>query len=276
MLPGYHTAGLLQHDIVVALEELATIGYRSVAVRPRSGMLAPREDGFGRQVLRVADAISRARLHLVLDLDGHFIDDPWSRRGPSLAAADPSEVERARGSVEAWLEIAGELSAPLITFSSGCSSAQELAPDESVLERIAGQIDPLVEAAARKDVRLALRPQHGDAISTVAQFERLQQWLETDELLLAADIGEMLLGHEMPVADRLARNMDVLACVYLCDRKGGQTTDQPIGRGDVAHQRILQALEKESFSGPVIVRVEGHSELGFTPAAEAIPIFGSA
>ena len=274
MLPGYHTAGLLQHDIVVALETLASIGYRSVAIRPRSGMLAPAEDGFGQQLLRVADAISRTKLRLVLDLNGHFCDDPWSLRGPSLAASERSEVEQARRSTEAWLKFAGELNSSLITLSSGPTSNHELEPDESVLERLASQLDPLVTRAAEAGVRIALRPQHDDAISTVAKFERLQQWLETDELQLAADIGEMLLGHELPLADRLARNVDTLACVYLCDRKAGQPRDLPIGQGDVAHRRILEGLVKQRFRGPVVVRAEGHSELGFTPAAEAIQIFG--
>ena len=273
MLPGYHTAGLLQHDIVVAVEGLAMLGYRWIAIRPRSGMLSPQDDAFGQQLLRVADVVTRTNLQLVLDLDTYFLDNPWQLRGPSLAASDPQEVESARSSVESWIKIAAELSAALITFSSGQSSAQGNDPDETVLERLSNQLDRLVEQASCDQVKLALRPRHGDAIATVAQYERLQQWLETDHLGLAADIGEMLLGHELPLADRLSRNLDALACIYLCDRKSGQSKDVPLGQGDVAHQRVLQGLAKNEFRGPLLVRVEGHSELGFTPAEKAIQLF---
>ncbi len=79
----------------------------------------------------------------------------------------------------------------------------------------------------------------------------------------------------MPLADRLARNLDELACVYLCDRRAGVSGDQRFGQGDVALGRILQSLRNHSFQGHAIARVEGHSELGFTPAQEAIQIFDS-
>lgn len=274
MLPGYHTAGLLQHDLVVAMESLAELGFRSVAIRPRSGMLDWTRDQFGSELLRVADAIARTGLDLIVDFEPHFVGDPWKCQGPSLASSDAAEAERARESIEAWLVYAGELRASLLTFGSG-PATQEFEPVESVLERLGSQLDPIVARSEECGIQAALRPQHGAAISTVAKFERLQQWLHSDRLMLAADIGEMLRGHELPLADRLARHLDTLACVYLCDRKAGQPHDVPLGQGDVAHDRILRGLTEQRFSGPVIARVEGHSELGFSPAAEAIQILGS-
>ena len=149
--------------------------------------------------------------------------------------------------------------------------------DEQILERLAAQLHGLIDQARRRGVRLALRPRGGDAIATVAQFERLAQWLpEAEDLYVAADIGEMLAGGELPLGDRLARNLDVLACVYLCDRRSGHVGDQRIGHGEVALPRILRSLQENGFQGPAIVRVEGHSELGFTPAREAIQIFENA
>lgn len=273
MLPGYHTAGLLQHDLVVAMESLAQLGFRSVAIRPRSGMLDWTSSQFGRDLLRVADAVTRTGLDLIVDFEPHFVEDPWHCHGPSLASRDEAEAERARKSIEAWLVYAEELRASLLTFGSG-AAPQEFEPVESVLERLGNQLNPIVARSEECGIQVALRPQHGAAISTVAKFERLLQWLHSDQLLLAADIGEMLRGHELPLADRLARHLDTLACVYLCDRKTGHPHDVPLGQGDVAHDRILRGLTKQQFSGPVIARVEGHSELGFSPAAEAIQIFG--
>jgi len=273
MLSGYHTAGLLQHDIVVAIEELARLGYRSVAVRPRQGMLAISDAWFGQQLLRIADATARNELQLVLDLDSHFMHSPWESRGPSLSAEEPEEVLAARNWVETWLGLAAESAASLITFSSGIANSHGNEIDSAALTRLASELDHLVRVATKHEVKIALRPRHGDTIATVAQFERLQQWLETEQLGLAADIGEMLQGHEIPLADRLDRNRASLSCVYLCDRLAGQVEDQPIGKGDVAHGRLIASLCEMQFDGPLIVRIESHSQLGLNLAEQAIGIF---
>ena len=90
---------------------------------------------------------------------------------------------------------------------------------------------------------------------------------------LAADIGEMLRGHELPLADRLERNQDALSCVYLCDRRTGQTKDQPIGTGDVAHDRLIARLIGINFEGPAIIRIEGHSHHGLRLAEQGMQLF---
>jgi sugar phosphate isomerase/epimerase len=273
MIVGYHAAGLLFHDPVVAIGELARIGYQSVAIRPHGASLNPSCPYFGQQVLRLGDAIAKASVRCVLDLASPFLPDPFAPRGPSLVSTDPKVAALARDWVASWIAVSGELGVELISFSSGSWEDSGSEPVEAMLERLSAQLRELSDQATRQGVRLALHPRAEDAIATVAQFERLGQWLEVDaNLVLAADVGEMLAGGELPVADRLARNLDELACIYLCDRRAGVSGDQRIGHGDVALGRILQSLRRQDYQGHAIVRVEGHSELGFTPASEAIQI----
>ena len=52
MLLGYNTNGLAHHDLFAAVELLAEIGYRSVAVTIDHGVLSPNEDWQG-QVVRL-------------------------------------------------------------------------------------------------------------------------------------------------------------------------------------------------------------------------------
>ncbi len=271
MIVGYHSGGLLFHDPVVAVGQLASIGYRSVALRPHGASLNPASPDFGQQLLRLGDAIAQAGIRCVLDLDSPFLPNPLAARGPSLVSIDSDVAEAAVQWIATWISAANDLSAELITFSSGSWSESGLEADEAMLERLSDQIRRLVEDASRRGVQLALHPRSGDAVATVAKFERLRQWLDGDAAVrLAADIGEMLASGELPLADRLARNLDELACVYLCDRRAGVEGDQLIGHGDVALARILQSLRTHQYAGHVIVRVEGHAELGFAPAREAI------
>ena len=276
MIVGYHAAGLLYHDPVFAVRELAEIGYASVVIRPHGASLNPESASFGQQVLRLGDAIASAGVRCLLDLDSPFLPDPRHARGPSLVSTVAGEAEAARQWIARWIDVSKELGSSLITFSSGSWGELGEQRDQEMLERLSTQLRALCDQAAGQAVRLALHPRCGDAVATVAQFERLGQWLEDRaDLLLAADIGEMLTAGELPLADRLARNFDALACVYLCDRRAGAGGDQRIGQGDVALGRILQSLESRSFQGHVIARVEGHCELGFSPAREAIQIFPS-
>jgi sugar phosphate isomerase/epimerase len=285
MIPGFHVGAMLLHDQATAIVEVARLGFRCVAIRPRAGSLDPAQSWFSQQVVCLADAIDRAQVRVVIDADTWFMPDPRAPRGPSLLSHSQTQAAAARDGIQRWIELAGELGSDLITFSSGRSDAVatespggepawETMTAEGTLERIAEQLSRLASMAQRHGVRLALRPRSGDAIATVAQFERLAQWLDQPQsILLAADVGEMLLGHEIPVSDRLIRNLDSLACVYLCDHRSGSAGDQRIGQGEVALSRITSALAANGFDGPAIVRVEGHSQHGFDLAQESLAAF---
>ena len=275
MIPGFHTAGLLLHDEPTAIRELAGLGYGCVAVRPRRGGLDPAAEEFGRRAERIRRAAEASGVAVVIDADGKYLHDPHVASGPSLASARPRERQAARDWIAAWIERAERLGSTLITFATGpAPSPLTLSDDEQVLERLGEQLDELTGLAAAAGVRLALRPAAAEAIPTVAHFERLGHWLrQPDRLSLAADVGEMLLGGELPLSDRLARNLDALECLYLCDHRSGIAGDQRIGQGEVALGRLVAALAAAGFAGPAIVRVEGHAELGLTLAAEGLGVF---
>ncbi len=268
---GFHTAGLLLHDEPTAVEELAKLGYRAVALRPRRGQLDPAGPEVASLIGRLQEVIARLGVRVVLDADGRFMHNPRRPAGPSLVALSQSEADAARDWVCRMMDLGEQLGAELVTFATGAPpSPLSLATDEQILERLATQLDSLL-AAARGRMSLAIRPSHGEVIATVAQFERLLQWIqEPSELRLAADIGEMLAGGELPLADRLARNAAALECVYLCDRRSGAAGDRRFGQGDVALGRVVQSLSSLGFAGPIILRVEGHSECGLEAASEAI------
>ncbi|TWT52592.1 hypothetical protein Pla22_02160 [Rubripirellula amarantea] len=281
MLAGYHTAGLLLHDPVIAIEELAHLGYRCVAIRPHAAALHPKHPLFSIQSLRIQDVLERTSMKLVLDIDGAFVEHPFRSRASTLTDTEDAAAERAREWIQQWAVVAREWSAmPCLTFSSG--PARPYALEEENLEHLSTQLHSLCELVA-PDVHLAIRPRHLDLIDSVAKFERLLQWLDPSvfaRLGLAADVGEMIAAGEIPIVDRLERNLDRLACVYLCDRRAepvsqdsGRSRDIRIGHGEVAVDRIVQSLAKVGFTGPGIVRVEGFPELGLLPAQEAMGVF---
>jgi sugar phosphate isomerase/epimerase len=267
MILGFHTISLLLHDECTAAKELAALGYRCVAIRPKLGGLDPHHDRFMERILQFSEIARAADLQIVVDAEGEFMHQPRVLQGPSLASDDPQEADLAQAWIERWIGVADDLRCSLITFSSGARAKTDV--DEATLERLAARVETLVERA--QGVKLAVRPAAGDAIATVAQFERMKQWLGKETKIgVAADVGEMLVAGEFPVGDRLARNLDDVACVYLCEPGMTRSHDRRVGQGDVDLSRVVQSLERHGYRGPAIVRVQGHSELGLLLAEEAV------
>ncbi|MEO9594209.1 sugar phosphate isomerase/epimerase family protein [Rhodopirellula bahusiensis] len=290
MTPGYHTGGLLLHDPISAIEPLASMGYRCVTVRPRRGILSWEQGPAGDWWLRnptigtEADSWDRfldeARLHrcqVVIDTESPFVLDREKAAMPSLADPDEDLVQATIDWCEHWIRMAERRPGTMLTLGSGVWPRDEFSPglSESDLERLAARLESLVSYAEKRGVPIALRPATGQAISSVAEFERMCQWLSPSvDLGLAADLGEMVSAGEMPLGARLQRNAERLKLVYLCDHRWpGQPPrdlplgtvgrdDAPIGTGELTLRRVTETLGKMGFTGPVIARVEGHCEQG--------------
>lgn len=280
---GFHTAGLLLHDEVTAINELAKIGYRCVAIRPRRGSFNPFDENFSSQSQRISNAVKQSGVDLVIDANSHFIHDSRQQNEPSLVSHDDEQRRLARNWIRRLIDVAGELSASCVVLSSGAvdsetSQANEnaAAGDASPLDRLAEQLDLLADYAETSGTALMLRPSTKSFVANVAGYERVQQWLRrSSKLGLAADIGEMLASGELPLSERLSRNASSLGGVFLRDVSTGMGGDQRIGCGEVNIGRILAALDNQGFLGWAIVCVEGHEKLGLSLAEQAFSLLKS-
>lgn len=266
MTPGFHTISLLLHDEVTAANELAKIGYQSIAIRPRLGSLDPNARQFAARIMEFMSTAKQLGQQVVFDVDANFYHSPTTALGPSLASRNDAEANEAQQWIEKWIEIVGEhgwSGSNLITFATGASRESE--PDESLLERLASRLDSLVDQAAKSNVRLAVRPAAGQTIAKVSQFERLKQWLQCDApLFLAADVSEMILGGEIPIGERLSRNSQSLCCVYL-----GDPEQPPCSLVQLDVSLLVKSLKRCEFRGPLIFRIPGRSEQGLAIASKA-------
>ena len=270
---GFHTISMLLHDEVSAVGQLAKIGFRTVALRPRLGGLDPSESNFNERMLRFTDAARRLNLQVVYDLDANYLHDPGVKLGPSLASCDAKTGSDARAWVQRWIQIASEHQCSLITFASGQHSAAtdhsaqpqplslardsgkiDQTTDEDQLDALAGRLNELIHQATDVSVRLAIRPSCGHVISSIAQYERLRQWLSASgELYLATDIADMVDAQEIPLGARLSQCGDQLACVYMKQPRVGES--ELMGRVDL-HQ-VVKSLQKWKFDGHVIFNPPG-------------------
>lgn len=290
MKPGYHTSALSEHDLGTACALLRQLGFRSQAVRLSLSRLDPLAEPEVRQ-LQLAPLVDACRESmLVIDADGPYLIDPWSAAPIGLSGCGP-EQERRIEYLIATIEMAAEIGSPLVTFSVGPDSVDGVAAGvegesgegrvQRSLDRLADVVLQLVDRAETCGVRLAIRPRCGHFVDSLGRFERLVQWMGGNPLVqLAADVGAMVVGGEMPVADLLGRVQQRLACVYfselhLADQQAisrryalGATTRVLevegegeaaefeaawIGPGHVSALRVAQGLESLGYHGPVVL-----------------------
>ncbi len=279
---GFHTAGLLLHDEATTIIELAKIGYRCVALRPRRGSFNPLDADFSNQSHRISSAVQHSGIDLVIDANSHFVHDVRQQNEPSLVSDDEVQRRLATNWIRRLIDVASELSASGVVLSSGAVDSDRTQrgdrahPDALPLDRLADQLNLLADYAQASGVALMLRPSTNTFVANVAAYERVRQWLRPNSKLgLVADVGEMLASGELPVSERLSRNATSLGGVFLRDVAHGAGGDQRIGFGEVNFGRILAALSDQGFLGWAIVCVEGHEKLGLSVAEEAFSLLNS-
>ncbi len=267
---GFHASSLPDHDLASLAGPLRELGYESVVVRARQSWITTDVAELSRLDSGLM-SLSQSGLQCIIDADAKFSISPWDRDAPRLARHSESAARETM--LRNWIELAGRVDCRLLTFSVGASDAS--GDTEAVLQQLAECVSRLVELASSNSVTIAITPHARSVIETASQFHRLRQWMpqaaaSSPSLQWAADIGVMARRGELPLADRLRRELDYLACVYLSDLTTGNEGDVRFGTGDLAIRRIVEALEMEPFDGHLILRCEGHGDAGLAIAREAI------
>src|SRR5439155_18971664 len=94
MLLGYNTNGFSNHDPFEAIEILAEIGYRSVAITLDHGPLNPFADDWPTHLRRLKDTLRRLKLRNSIETGARFLLDSRHKHEPTLIS--PTEGERER------------------------------------------------------------------------------------------------------------------------------------------------------------------------------------
>src|SRR5262245_26223467 len=91
---GYNTNGLAHHDPFDALELLAEIGYRSVALTLDHGPLNPFAADWPANQQRLKETLKRLKLRSVIETGARFLLDSRHKHEPTLVSADNAARQR--------------------------------------------------------------------------------------------------------------------------------------------------------------------------------------
>ena len=257
MLPGYNTNGFAHHRLADALDVLADLGYRSVALTLDYHALDPYDAGLPGQLAAVRSLLARRGLRSVVETGARFLLDPRHKHQPTLVSAEPAGRARRLDFLRRSVDVAAELGSDAVSLWSG--AARDDAPEGELLARLADGCLRLCDFAAARGVRLAFEPEPGMAVDTMPRFAALFERVAHPAFGLTLDVGHLYCLGEEPVAPHARRWRDVLWNVHLEDMRRGVHDHRMFGEGEIDFGEALGALRAAGYAGGVHVELSRHS-----------------
>jgi L-ribulose-5-phosphate 3-epimerase len=267
MLLGYNTNGFAHHDPFEALQVLAEIGYRSVALTLDHGPLNPFSPDWPANLERLKEALKRLGLRNTIETGARYLLDSRRKHEPTLVS--PTDEERARriDFLKRAVDAAALLESDCVSLWSGVR--RDEAPDEAMLERLADSLRVVLRHATHSGVTLGFEPEPGMFIDTLKSFHRLLQWIDAPHLELTLDVGHMWCQGELPIADYISRWGPRIVNVHIEDMKAGVHEHLMFGEGEMRFAPIIDALAKAGYRGALHVELSRHSHMAPEAARKA-------
>ena len=203
---GYNTNGFAHHDPAAALELLAEIGYRSVALTLDHALLNPYGEDLAGEVDRYRRLLARLGLRSVIETGARFLLDPRTKHEPTLVSPGAEQRARRVDFLRRSIDIAAALGSDCVSLWAGV--LHDGAPPATAWSRLTESLAPVLEHAERRGVVVGFEPEPGMVIDTLESFGRLKQ--QFAERPAAADARPGSLALPGRVADfRLDRERSV-------------------------------------------------------------------
>ncbi|EGX59407.1 hypothetical protein SZN_12948 [Streptomyces zinciresistens K42] len=267
---GYGTNGLadLRLDDVLAL--LADLGYDGLGLTLDHMHLDPLAPDLAARTRRLARRLDELGLRVTVETGARYVLDPRRKHGPSLLDTDPAGRARRVDLLIRAVRVAADLDAHAVHCFSGITPAGT--DPDSAWHRLAEALAPVLDAATASGVPLAVEPEPGHLVSTLADFHRLRRALgDPDHLGLTLDIGHCQCLEPLPPADCVRAAGPWLRHVQIEDMRRGVHEHLPFGDGEIDFPPVLAALAATGYRGLTVVELPRHSHAGPHHAALSLP-----
>lgn len=264
---GYNTNGFANHRPIDALNLLAEIGYRSVALTIDHHLLDPRTSDWKTQAKEIRQCLDQHALHVVVETGARYLLDAKRKHQPTLLSPDSRERECRAEFLRYSMQVVRELGGDCISIWSGTSGTDE--SDEVILERLAGELRSLLQVAKELDVVIGFEPEPGMFIDSMAAYDRLLQWIDDPRLQLTLDVGHLFCQGEVPMVDYIRRYADRICNIHIEDMCAGVHEHLMFGEGEIYFPPVIQGLADIGYTGGVHVELSRHSHIAPQAAAKA-------
>ncbi|WP_328666868.1 sugar phosphate isomerase/epimerase [Streptomyces sp. NBC_00322] len=258
---GYGTNGLTDLRLGDALALLADLGYDGVGLTLDHMHLDPLAPNLAARTSQVAGKLGQLGLGVTVETGARYVLDPRRKHGPSLLDPDPDGRAARAALLTTAVQVAADLGAHAVHCFSGITPA-DTTPD-TAWKRLEESLTPVLEAAADAGVPLAVEPEPGHLLATLADFHHLRRILGDPELLgLTLDIGHCQCLEPAPPADCVRDAAPWLRHVQIEDMRRGVHEHLPFGDGEIDFPPVLEALAATGYQGLTVVELPRHSHAG--------------
>ncbi|WP_327243307.1 sugar phosphate isomerase/epimerase family protein [Streptomyces sp. NBC_01320] len=274
---GYGTNGLTDLRLDDALALLAGLGYDGVGLTLDHMHLDPLAPDLAARTRRVAQRLEQLGLGVTVETGARYVLDPRRKHGPSLLDPDPeARAARTRLLVRA-VEVASDLGAHAVHCFSGITPPHTT-PD-TAWRRLTDALAPVLVAADRTGVPLAIEPEPGHLLANLSDFHHLRLLSGDPEPLgLTLDIGHCQCLEPSSPADCVRDAAPWLRHVQIEDMRRGIHEHLPFGDGEIDFPPVLEALDTlgdTGYGGLTVVELPRHSHAGPELARSSIDFLRS-
>lgn len=263
MYLGYNTNGLAHHDLFDAVELLARIGYRGVAVTIDHNALSPRAVDTRQPLLRLRDTLTRLGMRSVIETGARFLLDPSTKHEPTLLSADRRRIDFYKYAIDC----AAAIESDCVSLWSGV--LREPLAHAAAIDRLVEGLGEVVEYAAARDVVIGFESEPEMLIDSMRAFEEILPRIDAPNLGVTLDIGHLHCQNETPIEAAIRRWAPRLVNVHLEDMRAGVHEHLMFGEGQIEFPPLLRALADVGYTGGVFVELSRHSHEGPQAAQKA-------
>ncbi|WUV20837.1 sugar phosphate isomerase/epimerase [Streptomyces sp. NBC_01485] len=267
---GYGTNGLADLRLDDALSLLADLGYDGVGLTLGHMHLDPFAPDLAARTRRVAHRLDALALDVTVETGARYVLDPRRKHGPSLLDPDPDDRARRVGLLLRAVQIAGDLGAHAVHCFSG--TVPPGTDPDTAWQRLADSLTPVLDTAATAGIPLAIEPEPGHLLATLADFHRLRRTLgDPASLGLTLDLGHCQCLEPLPPADCVRAAAPWLRHVQIEDMRRDVHEHLPFGDGEIDFPPVLAALAATGYRGLTVVELPRHSHAGPHYAELSLP-----
>jgi sugar phosphate isomerase/epimerase len=267
---GYGTNGLADLRLDDALGLLADLGYDGVGLTLDHMHLDPYAPDLAARTQRLAHRLAALGLEVTVETGARYVLDPRRKHGPTLLDAAPEDRRRRTDLLLRAVRVAADLGAHAVHCFSGIVPPGT--DRDTAWDRLAASLAPVLEAAATAGVPLAVEPEPGHLLATLADFHHLRGLLgDPAPLGLTLDIGHCQCLEPLPPADCVRAAAPWLRHAQIEDMRRGVHDHLPFGEGEIDFPPVLAALADIGYRGLTVVELPRHSHAGPHHAERSLP-----
>lgn len=256
---GYNTNGTNGHRWDQAIELMAEIGYRSVAITIDHSCLDPYSSNLPAEIARMRGLLEQLQMTCVVETGARFLLDHRHKHEPTFVTASAEGRQRRLDFLQRCVDIASELDAEAVSFWSGI--VRDGAPETETYRRLADGCQRLIDYAEPKQVKLAFEPEPGMLIQTFSDYRRLLSLVDGPGFGLTVDIGHVHCIETMSIPEALTEWIDRVYTIHIEDMHRGVHDHLRFGEGSIDFPPVMQTLKALNYAGSVNVELSRHSHM---------------